>query len=145
MRFYLPMKILALIGVCCVLTLTASVSPTHAGGGGRTLKIVLFATGMGLKFGSVFVDKSAQDSYDQYLYTALQADIAKHRNDYTSRRDTSLVMSRVGIGLVGVATLISIFDQLDLISRQSQSAALRLTPSYDFRNRETILSLHGRF
>ena len=143
MRPNLSMKVIVLVGVCCALTLT--VLPAQAGGGARALKVVLFTTGMGLKFGSVFVDKSAQDSYDQYLITALQADIAKHRNDYTSRRDTSLVMSRVGIGLVGVATLISIFDQLDLISRQSQPAALRLTPSYDFQNHETTLSLQGRF
>ena len=145
MCFYLPMKIVALIGVCCVLTLTASVSPAEAGGGARAWKVVLFAGGMGLKFGSVFVQKSAQDSYDQYLTTALQADIARHRTDYTSKRDTGVVMSRVGMGLVGVATLISIFDQLDLISRQSQPAALRLTPGYNFQNRETTLSLHGQF
>lgn len=145
MRPYFSMKVIVLVGVCCALTLTATVIPAQAGGGARALKVVMFTTGMSLKFGSVFVDKSAQDSYDQYLITALQADIAKHRNDYTSRRDTSIVMSRVGIGLVGVATLISIFDQLDLISRQSQSAALRLTPSYDLHNRETTLSLQGRF
>ncbi len=145
MRPNLSMKVIVLVGVCCALTLTMTVLSAQAGGGARALKVVLFTTGMGLKFGSVFVDKSAQDSYDQYLITALQADIAKHRNDYTRQRDTSLAMSRVGIGLVGVATLISIFDQLDLISRESQSSALRLTPSYDLQNRETTLSLQGRF
>ena len=145
MRFYPSIKSFALIGVCFALTLTTAAVPAQAGGGARALKIVLFTTGMGLKFGSVFVEKSAQDSYDQYLTTALQADIARHRTDYTRRRDTSLVISRTGIGLVGVATLISIFDHLSLISQQSQSAALRLTPSYDFQNRETTLSLQGRF
>ena len=145
MRLYPSIKVIALIGVCFALTLTITVNPAQAGGGARTLKVVLFSTGMGLKFGSVFVEKSAQDSHDQYLTTALQADIARHRSDYTSKRDTSLVMSRVGMGLVGVATLISIFDQLSLISLQSQPTALRLTPSYDFQNRETVLSLHGRF
>ena len=145
MRSHLQTKVAALIGVCFALTLTAAVVPAQAGGGARALKVVLFSAGMGLKFGSVFVEKSAQDSYDQYLTTALQADIARHRSDYTSRRDTSLAMSRVGMGLVGVATLISIFDQLDLISGQSQSAGLRLTPSYDLENRETTFSLQGRF
>lgn len=145
MRPYFSMKVIVLVGVCCALTLTATVIPAQAGGGARALKVVLFTTGMGLKFGSVFVDKSAQDSYDKYLTTALQADIVRHRSDYTSRRDTSLIMSRVGMGLVGVAALISIFDQLDLISRQSQSSALRLTPNYHFQNRETTLSLQGRF
>jgi hypothetical protein len=145
MRLYSPTKVVALIGVCSALTLTAPVFPAQAGGGARALKVVLFTTGMGLKFGSVFVEKSAQVSYDQYLTTALQADIARYRTDYTSKRDTGVVMSRVGIGLVGVATLISIFDQLDLISQRSQPAALRLTPGYDFQNRETTLSLQGQF
>lgn len=145
MRSYLPTKVVALIVVCCALTLTSAVIPAQAGGGARAWKVVLFTTGMGLKFGSVFVEKSAQDSYDQYLTTALQADIARHRADYTSRRDTSLAMSRVGMGLVGVAALISIFDHLSLISAQSQPTALRLTPTYDFQNRETTLSLQGQF
>lgn len=145
MHLYPSIKVIALIGVCCALTLSASVIPVHAGGGARALKIVLFTTGMGLKYGSVYVNTSAQDSYDQYLTTALQADISRHRTDYTSKRDTSLVMSRVGIGLVGVATLISIFDHLSLISEESQPAALRLTPGYDFQNRETTLSLQGHF
>lgn len=145
MRSFLPTKVALLIGVCCALTVSTSVIPVHAGGGARALKIVLFTTGMGLNYGSVYVNKSAQDSYDQYLTTALQADIARHRTDYTNKRDTSLVMSRVGIGLVGVATLISIFDHMSLISEQSQPAALRLTPGYDFQNRETTLSLKGHF
>lgn len=145
MRLYSRTKAAFLIGVCCAFTLTAAVSPALAGGKARALKVVLFTAGMGLNFGGVFVQKSAQDSYDQYLTTALQADIAKHRNDYVSRRDTSLTMSRVGIGMVGVAALISVFDQLDLISRQSQPAALRLAPGYDFQNRETTLSLLARF
>ena len=99
MRSYSSTKVVALIGVCCALTLTAAVAPAQAGGGARALKVVLFTTGMGLKFGSVFVEKSAQNSYDQYLTTALQADIARHRADYTSKRDTGVVMSRVGIGV----------------------------------------------
>ncbi|MDE0298898.1 MAG: hypothetical protein OXN17_09720 [Candidatus Poribacteria bacterium] len=145
MRLYLSTKFIVMIALSCVLTLATTVPIAQAGGGARALKVVLFTTGMGLKFGSVFVEKSAQDSYDQYLTTALQADIARHRTDYTSRRDASLVMSRAGMGLVGVAALISIFDQLDLISDQSQSAALRLTPSFDFQNRETTLSFQGHF
>lgn len=145
MRIYLPTKVVLLIGVCCALTLIASILPVHAGGGARALKLVLFTTGMGLNYGSVYINKSAQDSYDQYLTTALQADITRHRTDYTSKRDTSLLMSRIGIGLVGAATIISIFDHLSLISEQSQPAALRLTPGYDFHNRETTLSLQGHF
>ena len=102
---------------------------------------------MGLKFGSAFVEESAQDSYDQYLKTAMQAEIARHRADYTSKRDTSVALSRVGIGLVGVATLVSIFNQLSLISKQSscESAALRLTPAYNLRSQKTTLKLQGQF
>ena len=147
MRSHHPTKAVALIGVCCVLTLTGAIFPAQAAGRSRVLKIALLASGLGLKFGSVFVEKSAQNSYDQYLKTAIQADIAQHRDNYTGKRDTSVIMSRLGIGLAGVATLISIFDQLDLISKRSspESAAFRFTPNYNFQSRETTLRLKGQF
>ena len=133
-----------ILTVCCVLTLATVMYPLQATADrARGVTIGLFATGMGLKFGSVFVAKSAQDSYDQYLNTAIQADITEHRNSYTAKHNASTVMSRVGIGLVGIAALVSVFDQLDIIA--TPSTALRLTPSYDFATRETTFRLRYQF
>lgn len=130
--------------ICCVLTLMSVVSPLEARADrSRAWTIGLFATGMGLKFGSVFVENSAQDSYDQYLHTAIQSDIAKHRDSYTAKHNASTIMSRVGMGLVGIAALISVFDQLDFIA--TPSTALRLTPSYNLATRETTFRLRYQF
>lgn len=140
-------KITILVLACCVLSLTAASSPLQAADRSRVLTIALFVSGMGFKFGSVFVENSAQDSYDQYLHTAIQADIARHRDDYTGKHDFSVAMSRIGIGFVGLATLISIFDELDLISKSSRSSltALRLTPVYNPPTHETTLLFQRRF
>ena len=133
--------------ICCVAILIATVSPARAVDRSRVLTIGLFASGVALKFGSVFVATSAQDTYDQYLSTGIQADIAKHRDDYKSQRNLSTGMSRTGIGLVGLAVLISVFDQLDVISESSaaRSIQLNLEPSYNPRTGEAALTLQRKF
>ena len=132
--------------ICCVTILLATVSPARADRT-RVLTIGLFTTGVALKFGSIFVANSAQDTYDQYLSTGIQADIAKHRDDYKSMRDLSVGMSRTGIGFVGLAVFISVFDQLDVISESSdyRSAWLNLKPNYNPRTREASLTLQRKF
>jgi hypothetical protein len=132
--------------ICCVTISLATVSPARADRT-RVLTIGLFTTGVALKFGSIFVANSAQDTYDQYLSTGIQADIAKHRDDYKSMRDLSVGMSRTGIGFVGLAVFISVFDQLDVISESSdyRSAWLNLKPNYNPRTREASLTLQRKF
>lgn len=132
---------------CCIFNFSIAIPSIQAVDGTRVLTIVLFASGMGLKHGSVFVEKSAQDSFDLYLNTALQGDIAEHREDYTNKRDSSVLMSRIGVGFVGMAALISIFDNLNWISKASHtsSTSFRLTPSYNLQTQETKLLLQRRF
>ena len=133
--------------ICCVAILMATVSPARAVDRTRVLTIGLFTTGVALKFSSIFVANSAQDTYDQYLSTGIQADIAKHRDDYRSMRDLSVGMSRTGIGFVGLAVFISVFDQLDVISESSdyRSAWLNFKPSYNPRTGEAALTLQRKF
>ena len=104
MRSYQNNRIEFRILICCVVILMAIVPPTQADRS-RVLTIGLFASGVALKFGSVFVANSAQDTYDQYLSAGIQSDITKHRNDYKTKRNLSLGMSRTGIGFVGFAVL----------------------------------------
>ena len=132
--------------ICCIAIAMATVSPARADRT-RTLTIGLFASGVALKFGSIFVANSAQDTYDQYLSAGIQSDIAKHRDDYKTKRDLSLGMSRTGIGFVGFAVLISVFDQLDVISESSASRSVRLSlkPSYNPRTGEAALTFQRKF
>lgn len=132
------------VGIICVMFVMITVSPTRAADRSRVLTIGLFASGVALKFGSVFVANSAQDTYDQYLSTGIQSDLATHRDDYTTKRDLSVVMSRTGIAFVGLAALVSVFDQLDVIS-DSRSVQLSLKPNYNPRTGDAALTLQRKF
>ena len=135
------------IVICCVVIAMATVFPARAADRSRVLTIGLFASGVALKFGSVFVANSAQDTYDQYLSAGIQSDIANHRDDYKTKRNLSLGMSRTGIGFVGFAVLISVFDQLDVISESSASRSVQLSlePSYNPRTGDAALTLQRKF
>ena len=125
----------------------AAVSPARAADRSRVLTIGLFASGVALKFGSVFVANSAQDTYDQYLSAGILSDIAKYRDDYKTQRNLSLGMSRTGIGFVGFAVLISVFDQLNVISKSSASRSVQLSlkPSYNLRTGDAALTFQRKF
>ena len=110
----------------------------------RVLTIGLFASGVALKFGSTFVASSAQDTYDQYLSTGIQSDLATHRDDYKTKRDLSSTMSRTGVAFVGLAVLISVFDQLNVVS-DSRSVRLSLKPNYNPRTGDAALTLQRKF
>lgn len=133
--------------ICGIVTVLATVTPAQAVDRSRVLTVGLFASGVALKFGSTFVATSAQDTYDQYLSTGIQADIVKHRDDYKTKRDLSLGMSRAGIGFVGLAVLISVFDQLDVISKPSAARLVRLNlnPSYNPRTGDAALTFRRKF
>ena len=132
--------------ICCAVIVMATVSPVRADRS-RVLTIGLFASGVALKFGSVFVASSAQDTYDQYLSTGIQSDITMHRDNYESQRNLSIAMSRTGIGFVGVAVLISVFDQLDVISESAaaRSVQLSLKPSYNPQTGDAALTFQRKF
>lgn len=135
------------IMICCVAVLMVSVFPARAADRSRVLTLGLFASGVALKFGSTFVASSAQDTYDQYLSTGIQADIVKYRNDYKTQRNLSIGMSRTGLGFVGLAVFISVFEQLDVISRSppARSARLSLKSSYNPRTGDAALTFQRKF
>ena len=135
------------IGICCIIIVMIAVSSTPAADRSRVLTIGLFASGVALKFGSILVANSAQDTYDQYLATGIQSDLAIHRDDYATKRNLSIGMSRTGIGFVGFAVLISVLDQVDVISESSAARSVRLSlhPSYNPRTSDAALTLQRKF
>lgn len=147
MYTYQNNKIGLRIVICCAVIAMVTISPAQAVDRSRALTIGLFVSGVALKFGSTFVATSAQDTYDQYLSTGIQADIVEHRDDYKTKRDLSLGMSRAGVGFVGLAVLISVFDQLDVISKPSaaRSVRLNLNPSYNPRTGDAALTFQRNF
>ena len=147
MYSYQNHKLRLRIAISCIAILMATASPVRAVDRSRALTIGLFTCGVGLKFGSVFFANSAQDTYDEYLSTGIQSDLAKHRDDYKAQRNLSIGMSRTGIAFVGLAVLISVFDQLDVISKSSASSStqLSLKPSYNRRTGDAALTLQRNF
>ena len=133
--------------ICCAVLVMGTAFPARAADRSRVLTIGLFASGVALKFGSIFVANSAQDTYDEYLSTGIQTDLTTHRDDYKTQRDVSLGMSRTGVGFVGLAILISVFDQLDVISQSSaaRSVQLSVAPSYNPRTGDAALTLRRKF
>ena len=125
----------------------AAAFSAHAADRARVWTIGLFASGVVLKFGSAFVASSAQDTYDQYLSTGIQSDLAKYRNDYKAQRNLSIGMSRTGMGFVGLAVLISFFDQLDVIcgSVPARSFRLNFKPNYNPRTGDAALTYQRKF
>ena len=135
------------VAICCVVLVIVTTFPARAADRSRVLTVGLFASGVALKFGSIFVAKTAQDTYDEYLSTGIQSDLTKYRDDYKTQRDVSLGMSRTGIGFVGLAILISVFDQLDVISQSSATRSVQLSveSSYNPRTGDAALTLRRKF
>ena len=68
---------------------------------------------MGFYLGGTMLKSSAQERYDTYLNAAIQADIQAHKDAFLVRRNASTIVSRVGLGCVGLAVLFSLYSQLD--------------------------------
>ncbi len=98
---------------CCAFTLLITGGDAGAARSSRTLTLALFVSGMGLQFSGSVLKASAQSRYDDYLNAAIQADIQARKRAYLSRQNTSVIMSRVGYGCIGLAVLFSIYNQLN--------------------------------
>ena len=104
--------------VCCFIVLNIVIVPAEAARGSRVFAITLLASGMGMQVGSTMLNTSAQESYEEYLSATIQADIQTHKNTVIERKNASIIMSRVGLGCVGLAVLLSIIDQLNSSSTE---------------------------
>ena len=165
-----PQKYIAFASSCVLIFILTS-QQVDAARRSNVLPIALFASGMGLQFGSSFLKSSAQNHYDTYLNAAIQADIQTHKDAFRGRRNAGTIMSGVGFGFVGLAVLFSIYSQLDTPEPVEDSASLtdmeipltrlsgftshlsentslllprtpfQLLPSYDFQTRCASLSL----
>ena len=106
------------------------------------LPTLMFVSGIGLSVGSFYLNKSAQDSYDNYLRTALQSEIKKYRQDYRQLQTASVVMARTGLSIAGLSLIISIWKQAtgSVVAHQltlpQTSASIGLSPQVDLVKRE---------
>lgn len=107
----------------CVFIFVLTSQHANAARRSNVLPIALFASGIGLQFGSNVLKSSAQNHYDTYLNAAIQVDIQTHKDAFRVRRNAGSIMSRVGFGFVGLAVLLSIHNQLDTPEPVADSAS----------------------
>ena len=106
------------------------------------LPTLMFVSGIGLSVGSFYLNKSAQDSYDNYLRTAFQSEIKKYRQDYRRLQTASVVVSRAGLSIAGLSLIISIWKQAtgSVVSNQltllQTDTSIGLSPQVDLVKRE---------
>ena len=112
MKYLHPYQKLLSLLISCIFVLTVITQPADAGKGARTFAITLLASGLGLQVGSTFLNASAENKYEDYLSAVIQEDIQNQKSDVVAFKNASVSMSRAGYGFIGLAVIISIFDQL---------------------------------
>jgi hypothetical protein len=95
-------------------------SPTMAIDKSKFFAATSMIFGVGLKFASVYMENKANEAYDQYLHTAVQTDMRKYTDDYDSKHLQSMITSRLGIGFVGLAVFMSLYEQFHSISVEEE-------------------------
>ena len=106
------------------------------------LPTLMFVSGIGLSVGSFYLNKSAQDSYDNYLRTAFQSEIKKYRQNYRRIQTASVVVARTGLSIAGLSLIISIWKQatgsvvLHQLTLPQTDTSIGLSPQVDLVKRE---------
>ena len=158
--------------VCCIFILSLTILPAQAARRSHGLAITLLASGVGLKVGSTLMHSSAETRYEEYLSATIQADIQSLKSDVNARENASVIMSRVGYGCIGLAVILSIFNQLENASIDTspltqipnnindnpqytinfaasrvlgESLMFNLRPHYDFQKQRASLQYLHRF
>lgn len=101
------------------------------------LVITTFTLGVAMRFGSVYMYKMANESYDQYLHTALQAEMRSRLDDYRMRHRVGVILSGSSTGFIALSAIYSLY--LALRPPEENAVSLKL----EHRDRETRLYLYA--
>ena len=137
-RYSRIQKSIAFIGSCLLIFVLTS-QHADAARRSRVVSIALFASGMSFQLGGTLLKASAQEHYDTYLNAAIQADIQTHKDAFLVRRNAGTIMSGIGLGCVGLAVLVSIYNQLDTPSESSELAEDVTSSEYRWQAHTTNL------
>ncbi|HID56282.1 TPA: hypothetical protein EYP37_07120 [Candidatus Poribacteria bacterium] len=107
------------------------------GAGISKLVITTFTLGVTMRFGSAYMYKMANESYDQYLHTALQAEMKSHLDDYRVRHRVGVILSASSTGFIALSAIYSLY--LALRPPEESPVSLKL----EHRDRETRLYLYA--
>jgi hypothetical protein len=98
-------------GFLLLVLLTSAVSqPVHAADKSRVFIWLLFLSGLGSSAAGAIMQGQANETYDMYMHTAVQAEMEELTEDYDRKHQQSIIASRAGVGLVVSAILLSLVD-----------------------------------
>jgi len=95
-----------------LVLLTTATPSSHAASKARVFGTALFVTGVGMKFAGLQVQGKAQSTYDDYLTTAVQSEIAQRRDDYRAKRRVGTALSNTGNALLVTGALLTAVSAL---------------------------------
>jgi hypothetical protein len=113
------LKILFTTILITSLLIFNNVGSAYALDGSRFLTCLLFVSGLGASAAGAVTHGQANEIYDKYMHSAVQADMDNFINDYDQKRQQSIITSRVGVGLAISAVLISLLDAHSLIQAET--------------------------
>jgi len=100
-----------IMGLLLLVLLTITdFEPAYAMDKSRASIWLLFFSGLGSSAAGAVIQGQANETYDKYMHTAVQADMEKLTDDYNRKRQQSIMASRAGVGLVVGAILLSLVD-----------------------------------
>ena len=99
------------VGFLLLVLLTSTISqPAHAADKSRVFIWLLFLSGLGSSAAGAIMQGQANETYDRYMHTAVQAEMEELTADYDKKHQQSIIASRAGVGLVVSAILLSLVD-----------------------------------
>ncbi len=109
MRLRFTKGIVIVLSSLILLTATGF-QPAHAVDKSRVFIWLMFVSGLGSSAAGVILKGQANETYDEYLHTASQANMDRLINDYDDKHEQSIIASRTGLGLAIGAVLLSFID-----------------------------------
>jgi len=98
-------------GILSLFLLTViGLQPVHAVDKSRLFTWLLFFSGLSSSAAGVVIQGQANETYDEYMHTAIQGRMDELVDDYDRKHQQSIIASRVGLGLVVSAILLSLVD-----------------------------------
>ncbi len=103
-------KSAVIVTLLLVLLMTTGFQSAHAVDKSRVFVCLLFLSGLGSSAAGAVIQGQANETYDQYMHTAVQTEMDKLIDDYDRKHQQSIIASRAGLGLVAGAILLSLVD-----------------------------------
>lgn len=110
MRF----KSTVILSISLILLTTTCLRSSYAIDKSRASICLLFFSGLGSSVAGTIMQSQANETYDKYLHTAVQADMDKFIDEYENKNNQSIIARRAGLGIVMGAILLSLVDAANI-------------------------------